>query len=187
MKPLIFRKKNKKGAIGIILFFVILFLVLVIGFIGSIAIGIFNFAGDEITPIFLDLGIVGDTNLSEAAESTFVPVNRFNQALPWLMGFVYVAALMFSIIFAISMNANPHPSFIGLYLVLIILLIFGSIVMSNMYENIFEGDDKIGEKLREQKLLSYMILYSPFILALIALLTGIYLFAKPPESGGFGI
>jgi len=179
---------NKKGnAIGIILFFVFLFLVLIIGFIGVMVVGVVDFAGDTVTPVMEDLGMIDSTNVSEAAEFTFGAVNTTVQAFGWLLGLLYVSALIFSIIFAISYSSNPNPVFIGFYFVLIILLIFGSIIMSNMYEDIYRGTDEIATRVQEQTLMSYMILYSPFILSMIALLTGIYLFAKPGEGGGFGV
>ena len=180
--------KEKKGAIGIIFFFMILFAILVLGFIGAMAIGIIDFASDTITPVMQDLGVAGSSNLSEAAEYSFVPLNTLVQTLPWLVGFSYVIALIFSIIFVLSYNYNPHPAFIGFYFALVILLIFGSIIMSNMYQDIYSADDEIADRLQEQTLLSHMILYSPFILTLIALVTGIYLFAGPKgEGGGFGV
>ena len=178
---------NKKGVIGIIIFFVLLFLILIIGFIAAMAVGIIDFASDTVTPVLKDLGVVGDTNVSQAAEFTFGVTDKLVQSLPWVVGFLYVAALIFSVLFAISYKESPHPVFIGFYVILIILLIFGSIVMSNMYENIYMGTDEIAVRLQEQILLSYMILYSPAILSLIALLTGIYLFAKPAETGGYGV
>lgn len=178
---------NKKGAIEIIIFFVILFLILIIGFIAAMLTGILSYVGDVITPIAQDLGVVGDTNLSEVAEYTFVPANKVLQALPWLVGFGYVVALIFSIIFAISYNYNPNPIYIGLYIIFIILLIFGSIIMSNMYEDIYKGNDELALRLQEQTLLSYMIIYSPFIFTLIAFITGIYLFAGKGGEVSFGI
>jgi len=180
--------KNKKGAIGIIIFFMILFAILVLGFIAAMAVGIIDFASDTITPVMQELGVAGNSNLSEAAEYSFVPLNTFVQALPWVVGLSYVVALLFSIIFVLSYNYNPHPAFIGFYFALVILLIFGSIIMSNMYQDIYSADDEIADRLKEQTLLSYMILYSPFILTLIALITGIYLFAGPKgEGGGYGL
>jgi len=185
--------KSKKGAIGIIFFFIILFLILIVGFIVSIAVGIFDYVGDEVTPILTDLGIVNvsntsSVNISEVGQYTFGTVNTFTQALPWLVGFLYVAALICSFAFVISYEANPNPFFIGIYFFLIIFLILGSILLSNMYQDIYSGDDDLADRLREQTLLSYMILYSPFILTLVAVISGIYLFARPPESsGGFGV
>jgi hypothetical protein len=60
--------------------------------------------------------------------------------------------------------------------------------MSNMYEDLYEGTDLIAVSLQEQGLMSYMILYSPFVMVLIAFVVGIYLFAKPSQedSGGYG-
>ena len=180
--------KNKKGnVIGMIMFFVILFLILIVGFIAAMVVGVVDFASDTVTPIMEDLGMAGETNMSEAAGYTFGMVDNVVQGLPWLVGFVYVAALIFSIIFAISYTYNPHPVFIGFYVIMVILLIFGAIVMSNMYEEIYTGTDEIATRLQSQTLTSYMILYSPFILSLIALITGVYLFTRPPESGSYGI
>lgn len=179
---------NRKGsAIPIIIFFAILFIILIIGFIAAISIGVIDFASDTITPIMEDLGVVGPANLSQASEYSFGVVDNVVQSFPWLIGFCYVAALIFSVIFVIYYGENPSPVFIGLYFVLVILLIFGSIIMSNMYEEIYTGTDEIATRLQQNTLMSYMILYSPFILTLIALLTGIYLFARPPDQFGGGI
>jgi len=183
----LFEKKNKKGAIGIILFFLALFTILIIGFVATMGLSILDFGSDTITPIMQDIGIVGDTNISEAADHTFGVVDSTIQALPFILGLVYVAALIFSIMFVVGYSQNPNPFYIGLYLALVMLLIFGSIIMSNMYEDIWTGNDEIATRLQSQTLMTYMILYSPFILTMIALLTGIWLFAKPSETGGFGV
>ena len=181
--------KEKKGnVIGIIVFFSILLIVLIFGFIAAMAVGIIGFVSDEVTPIMEDLGMVGDVNVSEASTYTFGVADTFVNSLPWLIGFVYVAALIFSIIFAISYSYSPHPVFIGFYFMLVILLIFGSIIISNMYEEIYTGTDEVALGLQNQPLTSHMILYSPFILTVIALLTGVYLFTRPSEiGGGFGV
>ena len=180
--------KNKKGQMAIIYFFIILLVVLILGFIGSIVIGLVDFTSDEITPILEDIGVVGDANISQVASYTFGNANIFIQSLPWVIGFGYVCALIFSIVFVISYETNPNPVFLGLYVMFIVLLIIGAIIMSNMYQDIYSGSDELGDRLREQTLLSYMILYSPIILAVIAIMSGIYIFARPQEaSGGFGV
>jgi len=177
-------KKDKRGVIGMILFFLILMGVLVIGFIAAMAMGVIDFASDTISPIMKELGVVGDTNISEAATYTFGTLETVNSTLPMLVGFLYVGALIFSVIFAISYSFNPNPILIGFYLLMIVLLIFASIIMSNMYQDIYSGTDEIASRLREQTLLSYMILQSPYILTIIAFITGIYLFTRPMETGG---
>ena len=184
--------KNKKGAIGIIIFFMILFAILVFGFIGAMALGIIDFASDTITPVMQELGVAGNSNLSEAAEYSFVPLNTFVQALPWVVGFTYVIALIFSIIFVLSYNYNPHPAFIGFYFALMILLIFGCVIMSNMYQDIYTGGDDIASRLQEQATMSYLILHSPWIMAIIAMIGGILMFTRQGSSegggtGGYGV
>lgn len=179
--------RGKQGAIGIIVFFVILFSILIIGFAGSILVGIIDFASDEITPVFKEIGGIGDLNVSETAGYALTPMNTFVQAMPWLVGFGYVVMLMVSVVFVLSYRINPNPFYIAFYISLIILLIFGSVIISNMYENIYTVDDEIGTRLQEQTILSYMILYSPVILTLIAFMTGILLFAGKQDEGGGGI
>lgn len=182
MKTII--KQNKKGQMGIIIFFFLLLTILIIGFIAAMVVGIIDFASDTITPIAEELGVVGSSNVSQAAQYSFGTLNIVVQSLPWIVGLAYVAALIFSVVFAIVVTYNPHPALLGLYFFLMILLVFGAIIMSNMYQDIYTGTDEIATRLQEQTLLSYMILYSPFILALIAGITGIYLFTAQREEGG---
>lgn len=182
------KKTNKKGIISIIMFFGLLFMVMIIGFMAALIFGIVDLASDEITPIMTSLGLVDDTNISQVAEFTFGTLDKTIQALPWVIGFGYVIALIFTMVFAISYSFNPNPVYIGLYFMFIILLIFGAIVMSNMYENLYTGTNEIALRLQEQTLMSYMILHSPVIFALISFLTGIYIFARrEAEPGGFGV
>ncbi len=166
----------------------ILFVILIFGLIAVVALGIIDYASDTVTPIMEELGVVGETNMSEISGYTFTPLNKIIQALPWLIGACYVVALIFSIIFVMSYSYNPHPAFMGFYIVMILLLIFGSIIISNAYQDIYTQTDEIALRLQDQTLMSYMILYSPVILTLIAFITGIYLFSRTKEdSGGYGI
>ena len=179
---------NKKGQFGIIIFFAILLLIVVIGFMGTMIVSVVDIASDEVTPIMEDLGMVGGTNLSEVSEYTFGTMDTFVQSLPWLLALAYGLALVFSIIFVVGYSYAPHPVFIGLYFSLIILLIFGCIIMSNMYQDIYEGTDDIALRLQEQTMTSYMILYSPFIMTLIAVIAGIFLFTRTQaDAGGFDV
>ena len=177
-------KRDKRAFVGVMFFVIILFLILILGFIGVITVGLFDYVGDTVTPVLSDFGVIGETNFTEVADNTVVPLNTFVQALPWLVGFAYVVMLIFSIIFVIGYESNPYPAFIGAYVFFIILIIFGSIVISNMYEDIYTGDDELADRLREQTTLSWMILYSPTILVIISLITGIYIFSRAGNQGG---
>lgn len=178
--------RNKRGVIGVIIFFAILLGIIVFGFIASVATGILSYASDEITPIMEDIGMVDQTNVSEVSRYTFGIADDFVQAMPWLIGLGYVAALVFSVVFVVSYGYNPNPALMGFYFLLMILIIFGAIILSNMYEDIYTGTDEIALKLQEQTLVSYMILYSPAVMIFISLIAGIYMFAgRQNEIGGF--
>ena len=181
--------KGKRGVMGIIIFFLLLFTILIIGFIAAMVVSLLTYTSEEITPIMEDLGVVGETNLSQSSEYTFGTLNTFIQALPWLVAFAYVAMLVFSIVFIMAWNYNPNPMFMGFYIMFIFLLILGCIVMSNMYQDIYTGTDVLAVGLQEQTALSYMILYSPLIMIIIAFIVGIYIFAgKQTEmQGGFDV
>lgn len=176
--------KNKKGNVGIIIvFFLILFSILIIGFGLAILTGVFGFVGDTITPIMNEVATdSGVDTLNDSVNYTFGLGNSFVQSMPWIVGFGYVLALIFSIVFVAMYSYNPNPVFIGFYFMLVVLLFFGAVIMSNMYQDIYEGTDIISQGLQEQPLMSNMILYSPFYMVLIALIAGIFLFAKPSQD-----
>lgn len=177
-------KINKKGGMGMVLITVIiLFSILIIGFTLSITTGVLDYTSDTLTPILTDLGVAGDTNISAAAAYTVVPINTFVQAMPWIVGFMYVVALIFSVVFVVTSRDSASPMFMGVYFFLIILLIFAAIIMSNMYQDILVGSDEIATRLSQQTLMNYMILYSPFIMALIGFISGIYLFTNRGDRG----
>ena len=178
--------KNKKGAIGIIIFFFILIAVLVLGFIATLSWSIIDIVSDEITPIMTDLGVVGSSNVSEYAEYGFGVANTFVQSVPWLIIIGYVLALIFTLVFVFVVGYSPHPAFIGFYISLMVLLVFGCVIMSNMYQDIYNGNDEISSRLQEQSTMSYLILYSPFIMSIIAIIGGVLMFAMKNTDVGYG-
>ena len=189
---ILFRDKGKKGAIGIIIFFAILMLILLIGFFVTLFWSALDIVSDELTPVMEGLGMAGNTNLSEAAEITFGTADTLIQALPWIITIGYVMALIFTLVFVFIVGYNPHPAFIGFYLALMILLVFLCIIVSNMYQDFYTGTDDIATRLQEQTTMSYLILHSPFIIMLIAVIGGVLMFARQANSegggaGGFGI
>jgi len=179
--------KNKKGGIGIILFFSVLLIVLIIGFIAVIVLAVIDIASDEITPIMTELGMVDNTNLSQAAEYSFGVVDTVVQSLPWIIALGYVMTLVFTLVFVFIVGYTPHPAFIALYIVLMFLLIFGCIIMSNVYQDIYTGTDELALRLQEQTIMSYLILTSPFIMSMIAIIGGILMFTRQSTSEGGGM
>ena len=180
------KNKGKKGAIGIIIFFLILMTILVVGFIAVMVVSVVDIANDEITPIMQELGMVGETNLSEVGEYTFGNANKVVQALPWIIAIGYILALVFTLVFVLVVGYNPHPAFIGLYLALMILLVFLCIIMSNMFQDIYTGTDDLATRLQDQTTMSYLILHSPFIMLIIAVIGGILMFTRQASAEGGG-
>lgn len=178
---------NKRGAIGILIFFAALMLVLVVGFIAAISWSVFDIASDEITPIMEDLGVVGDVNMSEVAGYTFGVVDGFVQALPWIVAFGYIMALVFTLVFVFLSGYNPHPAYFAFYISLMLLMVFGCIIMSNMYQDIHTGTDDVATRLQEQTIMSYMILHSPWIMCFIAVIGGVLMFGMKNNEFGGGV
>ena len=178
---------NKKGAIGIILFFVVLMGVLVLGFIGTMVWSVLDIANDEISPIMKELGMVDDVNVSQAAEYGVNVVDGFVGSMPWLIAFGYVMALIFTLVFVFMVGYNPSPAYFAFYISLMLLLIFGCVIMSNMYQDIYTGSDEISTRLQEQTIMSYLILHSPWIMSLIAVVGGVLMFGMKNMGMGGGI
>jgi len=174
--------KNTRGqadGFGLVFFVILILVVLIMGFAAAMIWSVVDLTSDTVTPIMTELGVVGgSTNISEYSEYGFGTMNNMIQVLPWVIGLGYVLALVFLIVGVVIIGYNPHPAFIAFFFVLMILLIFGAIIMSNIYEDFYGGDDDIGSRLREQTLLSYLILHSPFNLALIMIIGGILMFAR---------
>ena len=180
-------KSNKRGGIGIIIFFAVLMGVLVIGFLASMIWSVIDIASDEITPIMEDLGMVENVNVSQAAEYSFGILDTFVQVMPSLIAFGYVLALIFTLVFVFIVGYSPHPAYIALYIALMILLVFGCVIMSNIYQDIYTGQDELASRLQEQTIMTYMILHSPFIMAIIAIIGGVLMFGMQSINKEGGI
>lgn len=175
---------NKRGQIGIIIFFVILFVILIAGFLLAIFSGGASYASSVITPVFTGLGTVEGANLSQAGQVSVGTLNTLIQSAPWIIGFAYIFALIGSIMFVLSYSSNLNPMWMGGYFVFMVMLILFAILISQSYQDIYQGTDEFSLQLQSQTTLSYLILYSPAILALISIITGIYIFAgKQGEQG----
>jgi nitrate reductase NapE component len=171
------RNKKGSGIITVIVIAFVLFLILLIGFIMAVGNSVLNWTWDEAAPLVSDLGVIEDFNATEAAEITIAPANSFVQSLNWLVGVVYVLMLIGSIALAYTMRGNPNTWIMGFYFMLIFLLVIGGIFMSNIYEDFYDDSGDLGDHLKEQTILSYLILYSPAVMAVIGIITGIIIFS----------
>jgi len=167
----------------IIMFFVILFLILFAGFIMLIGSSVINWVFDESIPLVSDFGMIGPSNFTEIADLTVIPLNSLIQNFTWATGVIYVMLILASLGIAFSIRTSPSKWLMGFYFLLALMLIMGSVLISNMYEDFHDDSGELGDRLREHIILSYMILYSPSILTFIVFITGIILFSGLTEEG----
>jgi hypothetical protein len=85
--------------------------------------------------------------------------------------------LLASIGFAVYARFNPDKWLLGFYFLLMILLIFGAVLVSNMYEDFYNTAGEFGDYLQAQTLMAFMIIQAPMIFALIGFITGIIIFS----------
>jgi hypothetical protein len=177
---------NKRGNIIIpIMVVLVLFLILFIGFMAVIGSSVINYVFDIAVPEVTNLGQVEDVNLTQVADITIVPLNTFIQSFTWLTGVMYFLALVGSIALALLYRSSPNPLFIGFFFMLVVLLVIGSIFMSNIYEDFYNDAGELGDRLREHTLLSFMILYSPSIFTVVSFISGIILFSGRQDENVF--
>lgn len=177
-------RKSKKGNVTVLIIFVFLLaLILIIGFLMSVGSSVINWTFDEAVPELTNLGVIGDTNMTDIASYTITPANTFVQNIQWVVGVLYVLMLIGSIGIAFAMRTTPSKWLIALFFCLIFILIILSIFISNIYEDFYEGTDDLALRLQEQTILSFMILYSPMIFSVIAFIAGGIMFSGRQEEG----
>lgn len=185
-------KPNKRGQAGtglVILIFILLFAIMIIGIIlafgGALTQWLFNNIVGPIGGLTSSSDINGTgINSSQIASYTIGPINSIVQSFTWLGGVIYVLLLICAIAFPLAMRIYPHRILIGFFFLCMIILILGSIFLSNIYEGFYNGTDEIAMLLKSQTLLSFMILNSPPIMTIIGFLSGIFMFSGKQQEGG---
>jgi len=176
--------KNKKGnVIAVILIIGALFLLMFIGLGMVIGSSVINWVFDEAVPELSGLGMVGPSNFSQYSDMTIVPLNTFVQNMTWLTGVLYVFGIIGVLGLAFAFRSSGNRWVIGLFVGLVLILVIASIFISNIYEDFYDDGGDLGDRLAEHTLLSYLILYSPFIMSMIAFIAGIILFSGAGEGG----
>ena len=161
-----------------LLFFIIIAVILVAGLFISIGTSVIKIFMEEFVPEFESIGTIGDsTNITEYSSYAINPVNTVVNSLSWIGGVIYLIAFFGLFGVAIAYKVTMSRWLIGLYVLLAILIIIMSIFISNIYEDLYGDTSEFGENIREQKLLSFLILHSPLILSIIVFASGIVLFS----------
>ena len=175
--------KHRKGNVfAVILIVGVLFLLLLAGLFLSFGILTLDWVFDEAVPELTNLGNVGDANLTEISGYTISPVNSIVQSFTWLGGLVYVFAFVGCLALAFAYRMTGGKWLMGLFLVCLFLLVVASIFISNIYEDFYNGNDDVGTRLKEQTLLSWLILYSPIVISIIGAISGIIMLTGENEN-----
>lgn len=174
---------NKKANIFIIIIIIgALFLLMFVGLALAIGSSVTNYVADIIVPELKDLGMVGGSNVTQAVDLTVTPVDSFVQNFTWIAGLIYVFGIIGIFGVAFAFKNTGEKWLIGLYVAMVLILVISSIFMSNIYEEFYTGTDDVATRLQEHALLSWLLLYSPMVMSLIAFLVGIILFSGSQEG-----
>lgn len=174
---------NKKGQLlPIIILVGGIFLLLVIGFIFSLAYAPIKNTMDELEPIINDLGQWDDVNASYYGNIVYTPVDTLVTNFSWIMGILYILGIIGLLGIAVVFRGSRSGLGLTFFLGLSLLVILCSILISNAYEDYYSGTDDTADVLKEQILMSWLIIYSPMILSLFVFIAGIILFSG--DEGG---
>jgi hypothetical protein len=174
---------NKKGNLMVLGGLVLLVLVFIVGaFFITVGSGVLTYSVRTINDVTTGLGMVGDTNMSAISDVSIGTLNNSISMLQWGSGIILVFCLLGIIIFAGSIRMNPNGFLIGLYLILMLVMIFVSILMSNTYEVYLGGSDVIATELAGMTMASFMVLYMPMIITIMGFIGGIIIFSGLGEE-----
>ena len=144
--------------------------------------GITKTATDEIFPVLEDLGeIVPGYNNSETMDIALTPIESMIDNFSLMIGLIYVVGIIGMLSFAFIFRNNYNGWVVALFIVSIMVLIVTCIGVSQMYEDFYLEQDELGEALRSATLISYLIIYSPVVMTLVAFIAGIILFTGNQE------
>jgi len=183
MRSLIKLKKDKRGNfITILFFFTVVAVLLSVSLFLAFGAAAVDLVMDEITPEIVGIGSVGVANISEYSEYSIVPFNSFIQNLKWLTGVVYALSLISLFGISFMYRTTTNRVFIPIFVVMAILLILLSILISNIYEDFYGDNEDFSDRLKEQVLMSWLIINSPIVFTVIIFLSGVILFTGMGEG-----
>lgn len=167
---------NKKAEFsGLFFFFVMIMVVLVLGFIGSIVIGIVSYSSGILAPTISGMGMVGDDiNMTQIASMSSDKGNAVIQNMQHILAVLYIFGLILIFGMAITINLTGSKFLMGLYFMLAVFVIGFCILMSNAYENLVGGTDIIATQLQQQGAMTFLMIHSPSIFTVLIFLGGFF-------------
>lgn len=175
---------NKTGGFELmLLFFIGVALLICLGLFiafGGVVVDMFF---DEFVPEIKDIGSVGSSNVTEYAEYGLDPVDSVVQSFSWMGGVIYFLGIIGFFALAFASKITMSKWLMGFFFAFAFLFLIASIFISNIYEDFYNDDDDIGSRLREQTLLSWLILQSPLVFTVVIFISGIIMFTGLQQEG----
>lgn len=168
---------NKKAQMTGMLYFVMaLFVTLFVGFLVSMGIAVLDWGADEIVPEIQGFGDTPDVNFTKISAGSVNPINNVIQALPGIAGVLFILMMVASLGMAYMFRTTGDRWLLFVFIGLNITLILSSIAISIIYEDFYDDNGELGDRLKEQGLMSFLLLYSPAIFTVIAFVGAIIMF-----------
>ncbi len=161
--------KSKKGSYGDVFIFVIMAFLITL-FFGLMYYG-FGKINEVLTTVEFDIG-TGEhaTNFTNIVEDTWGEVYDAYSQLK-ILAYVLIFGMILTILISSWLVKSP-PLFFIIYMFVSIAGIIIGVHLSNLYQDLLLNAD-FGATLQSFKGASYMILYLPYLAAIISLLSGL--------------
>ena len=184
---------NNKGQFSMLYvtgFVLFMMIIMFFAFAFTVGSGVLMFASESLHNITSELGTSTSDdisyNLTQYSDFTITPINTIIQKLSWFSALLIVGMLMSILMLATAVRVIPSKWFIGLFLLLIIVVMFTSIYISNFYEEVYSGNDEIGTTLKTMGAASFLMIYLPELMAVISFIGGVIIFTGLETEEGFG-
>lgn len=169
---------NRRGQLSnIVMFFIIILAILAIGLVIAIVGSSVKLFIDPTLSAFTSLPSTPGLNVGNIVAQATTPISAISSVLPSFLGVIYALALIGVLGVAYGFRITGEKYLIVPYFLLALLSIIGSIVISNMYENMYRSGGQLGAGLQAMTLFSWLMLYSPIIITIICFIGGAIIFS----------
>lgn len=167
----------------VILFGLIVIVIIALGIVFAVVGGLVKWTGDSMVPQLKQVGNTPNFNMSEKVDNATRLYSNGSSLIPLMIGFLYMVALIGCIGISYAFKVSGERWLIGVYLGIFLLVLSGSILASNFYQDLYEGTGVIALQLQSMTLLSWLVLYSPIVVTVIMGIGGFFMFSGLGEEG----
>ena len=171
-------KKAQTSIMNVIGFGILLLLVLGVALIVGISVASLKPALDTAIPQLQSLPGTTGTYMARGLE----PISTLSDNLGWIVGGLYIVALVGILGIAYGYRLSGQRILIVLFFGISILVILASILVSNIYQGMYNSGGTFGSELQAMTLFSWLMLYSPLVMIIITFFGGAIIFSGLGEE-----